>query len=123
MSEEDSGGEEPYRFSNLREDAWDRWLVDSEPLAAAHTSTFSATERECGRTIAALLRLVRWIVVVLKGPEAAAPSDSPANTNPVDMRHVPANRPSPHPRSEAPYVLQWERHFDQLHPAVGGTSL
>ncbi|GAB3647071.1 hypothetical protein [Glycomyces tarimensis] len=117
--------DEPYRFSKLREDAWDRWLIDSEPLAAAHTTRYSAAERECGRTIAVVIRLLRWITTVLKG-SATAPSD---NTDLLDTQLVeslgrvqfaPAERtlqPAGH------YTLEWERRFDSLNPVAGGGVL
>ncbi|HEX2144661.1 MAG TPA: hypothetical protein VHG10_09155, partial [Glycomyces sp.] len=68
--EPDPHNEEPYRFSKLREDAWDRWLIDSAPLAAAHTQR---TARRHGRTVTALLRVFRWTAALLFGTMTSAP--------------------------------------------------
>ncbi|WP_030154934.1 hypothetical protein [Glycomyces sp. NRRL B-16210] len=38
--------DEPYRFSKLREDAWDQFMIKSAPLAAAHETT----KRVAGQT-------------------------------------------------------------------------
>ncbi|MCH7232970.1 hypothetical protein L0U85_19235 [Glycomyces sp. L485] len=121
-SDEELAGEEPYRFSDLREDAWDRWLVDSEPLAAAHTSTFSAAERESGRTIATLLRLVRWIVAVFKGSSTSSNVSSSVDDS-AELRRLPTNRPAPRTPANTPYIVAWENNFDSLHPVAKGGAL
>ncbi|MCH7231840.1 hypothetical protein L0U85_13395 [Glycomyces sp. L485] len=108
--------DEPYRFSKLREDAWDRFLVDSEPLANAHT-TGSAAERECGRTIGTLIRVVRWIISVLKGSD---PALEPDDEDPASLRRVP---PNPRPQTDPSYIGAWEARFDDLYPVTGGASL
>jgi hypothetical protein len=69
--------EQPYRFSNLREEAWNQFLLKSEPLAAAHQGVdhsadrwaLSAIERECGPVLRPWIQLIRWIISVFRGPE------------------------------------------------------
>jgi hypothetical protein len=61
--------EAPHRFDKLREDAWDRFLIKSAPLAAAHRTARTAIEREGGPTIGRLARFIRIV--------AGAPSPSP----------------------------------------------
>lgn len=74
--------DEPYRFSRMREQAWERFLTKSEPLAAAHTGRLdrSALERECGPTIGRFVRLVKWIGSVVKHRKrtTARPERQPA---------------------------------------------
>ncbi|WP_460496737.1 hypothetical protein [Glycomyces tarimensis] len=101
--------------------AWDRWLIDSEPLARAHQTTNSAPEHEYGRTIATLIRLIRWIIAVCTAAEPAPRAEE--RDDPARLRHVPHNRPVPHPRTGPPYVTAWERHFDAQHPVTGGAAL
>jgi hypothetical protein len=64
----DEEAEPTHRFTRLQEQAWDRFLIESEALAAAHTrpiarpiSRPSAIERECGPHIAVLYRLFHWL--------------------------------------------------------------
>ncbi len=62
--------DEPHRFDRLREDAWDRWLIDSTPLAAAHHTPSrrrSAMAREAGLGWALWISLARWLVALLAG--------------------------------------------------------
>ena len=110
--------EEPHRFSNLREDAWDRWLVDSEPLARAHRTAFGAAEG--GFLAAAVIRFLRLVVALMKGHKEeertqAAGADAPT----VSLRAVPRNRVSSDGHA-SPYLLGWERRLDQLDPLSGG---
>ncbi|MCH7230432.1 DNA-directed RNA polymerase I subunit RPA34 [Glycomyces sp. L485] len=114
--------DELYRFSNLREDAWDRWLIDSEPLAAAHNTAYTAAQRS--RTIASVFHLIRWIVLVFKGSRASNPTSEPLgpeDSEPAEsLRRAPSN---PAPRTGSHYITEWEQRFDSLHPAVGGGAL
>ncbi|WP_035698189.1 hypothetical protein, partial [Glycomyces tenuis] len=73
---------------------------------------------EGGPFIAAVLRFLRWIVALVKGPEAQPPT-SPGEESAVSLRAVPRNRPAPSGNHASPYLLQWERRFDRLHPLSG----
>ena len=62
--------EKPHRFSRLREDAWDRWLIDSAPLAAAHRTPPGrrpAIDREAGLGWALWIGLARWMIALFTG--------------------------------------------------------
>ncbi|GAB3659383.1 hypothetical protein [Glycomyces tarimensis] len=116
----DHRAEEPYRFSRLREDAWDRWLIDSEPLARAHIRR-PEPERASGRLIAALIRFARWTAALCSGShhaEAAPAQAAPETESPLSLRGTPANPPLPRPR--AGYIDSWERAFDARRPVAGG---
>lgn len=63
--------EEPYRFEKLREDAWDRFVIKSSELAAAHWADRRALECPHRWLIVVLLRLFRWMFGVVKWPLAS----------------------------------------------------
>ncbi|WP_026923428.1 hypothetical protein [Glycomyces arizonensis] len=115
--------DEPHRFSRLREDAWDRWLIDSEPLAEAHHHTGTA---KGGPLATALLRAFGWIVALLTGARATEhESARPVAPEPTaDPHRAPADpplpRPLPGPRTGNGYIGSWETAFDARHAVVGG---
>ncbi len=88
--------EAPHRFDPLRESAWDDFLADSEPLAAAHREPFgrpgrqTAFEREAGGALLLWVRLVQWLLAVVKALNS--PSEPEQATQPA-----PARRPQPFP--------------------------
>lgn len=97
--------DEPYRFSRMRELAWERFLAKSEPLAAAHMKKVdqSAFERGCGPTIARFVRLVKWIGSVVKQRKRGADrSQPPARPQPKPVPKTSARpvaaRPTPKPK-------------------------
>jgi hypothetical protein len=99
--------EEPYRFSKMREHAWDRFLLKSADLAAAHhaapqrrpgrRSRTTAVERECGRQIALWFRLARWVTTVF-GSGSARPRAVP---EPAAVSVPERPKPGPRPRPGA----------------------
>jgi hypothetical protein len=75
--------EAPHRFDKLREDAWDRFLVKSAELAAAHRTSRTvqtAIERECGPTIGRLARLIRIAAGAFKHRQARQGDPRSAHT-------------------------------------------
>lgn len=76
--------DEPHRFSKIREEAWDRFLVKSADLAAAHHAVRSATgpvlrrdrrdafDRECGPIVALWVRLGRFVIALFTGSKSLA---------------------------------------------------
>ncbi|MCC3763585.1 hypothetical protein K3N28_10925 [Glycomyces sp. TRM65418] len=117
--------EEPYRFSKMREDAWDRFVVKSADLAAAHQVTALGLTCEYGRMTSWLIRVFRWIVAIIKGPSTnessptrggtqLAPATSDAQAAHAQLaahwREQPRQaRPRPSP---LPYMSRWEQTFD-----------
>ncbi|WP_199039441.1 hypothetical protein [Glycomyces salinus] len=94
VSTQESGSE--YRFDRLREDAWDDFMTDSAPLAAAHRRTgTTAFEREIGGQWALWVRLIQWLIAVFKSlnadPAAAVPDSTPPRTAPP-RRMTPTKR-------------------------------
>lgn len=102
-----------FGFSPLQEDAWERWLIDSEPLAAAHTARRAAVDREIGRTAALVVRLVQWIVAVF----------APSVDDDEEPQRKPYAPPLPMPRTGNGYITTFELNFDAQHPATGGGVL
>ncbi|WP_026923142.1 hypothetical protein [Glycomyces arizonensis] len=112
--QEGDSEEEPYRFSNLREDAWDRWLIDSEPLAAAHRtppSRRSAIGREAGLGWALWTGLAQWLIALFTGSPArrgerrSRSLPQPGPTTESRHRRAPVARrtaPPPLPRQAGP---------------------
>lgn len=76
MGGEVAQDEEPYRFGKLREDAWDRFIIKSAPLAAAHWADRRALACQHRWLVAALLRAFRWVAAILKGRCESAVSSS-----------------------------------------------
>ncbi|WP_156926109.1 hypothetical protein [Glycomyces arizonensis] len=103
-----------FGFTALQEDAWERWLIDSEPLAAAHTTRSAAVDRE-SRTAAFVVRLVQWIVAVF------APSADEEEEQ--HRKPSPSAPPLPAPRTGNGYISTFELNFDAQHPATGGGVL
>jgi hypothetical protein len=60
--------DEPYRFDKFREGAWDRFMIKSAELAAAHQRTRSALMREAGPVIGLWVRFARWGLAAIRGP-------------------------------------------------------
>ncbi|GAB3995473.1 hypothetical protein GCM10029992_12800 [Glycomyces albus] len=70
-AETDQDQEEPHRFDRLREDAWDHFMTDSAPLAAAHTQPSrprrqTAIEREAGLAWALWIVLAKWLLALIR---------------------------------------------------------
>jgi hypothetical protein len=82
---------QPFHFDKLREDAWDRFLTKSEPLAAASRANLTALERECGWQIATWVRFFRWLVVLVRSLRRAQADPGPDSTA---ARLVPSQRGS-----------------------------
>ncbi|MFG3342355.1 hypothetical protein [Glycomyces sp. NPDC048151] len=85
MRPDDSQTEEPFRFNKLREDAWDRFIVKSADLAAAHGSrgVDHGTGPFVGRVARGLRRLKGLLRSRIMAPEAAqshAPEPVPGRT-------------------------------------------
>ncbi|WP_100445858.1 hypothetical protein [Glycomyces xiaoerkulensis] len=97
-----------------REDAWEAWIRDSEPLARAH---HTAAERECGRQIALLIRLIRWILAVIAFHRASRVPEEAAQPGISEPHHE-----TRAPGRTAHCVTGWEDHFDMLHATtvIGG---
>ncbi|MBO3735385.1 hypothetical protein [Glycomyces niveus] len=74
--DDDSESEDPppHRFSKLREDAWDRFMIKSAPLAAAHWSDRRTLGDQHRWLAAVLLRAFLWLAAVFKGRSASAPA-------------------------------------------------
>jgi hypothetical protein len=121
----DAAPERPYRFSKLQEDAWDRFVIKSAELAAAHQITALGLACEYGRMTAWFMRIFQWIVAIVKGPKveeeagprpgawlAAAVGGAQAARAQLaehwrEQPRQPRQRPSP-----VPYMSRWERAFD-----------
>jgi hypothetical protein len=73
-ADDDSESEDPppHRFSKLREDAWDRFMIKSAPLAAAHWSDRRTLGDQHRWLAAVLLRAFLWLAAVFKGRRASA---------------------------------------------------
>lgn len=67
--------EEPWRFEKLREDAWDRFVIKSSELAAAHWADRRALECQHRWPVAMVLRWIAWMVAVWQGRSV---SEAPA---------------------------------------------
>ncbi|WP_156926207.1 hypothetical protein [Glycomyces arizonensis] len=77
------GGTGGYRFSRLREDAWDRFMIDSVPLADAHRpQTRNALDREAGPVWSLWIHLARWFLAVFRGTAAQPAPVEPALEEP-----------------------------------------
>jgi hypothetical protein len=92
---------EPYRFGNLREDAWDQFLLKSEQLAAAHHQPSGGSGR--------VVRIVRSLADALRRKRKryrlrAHPGSRPAGTEVPRQRTRP--RPGPRP-DQAAAPLAW----------------
>jgi hypothetical protein len=61
--------ERPHRFPKLQEDAWDRFVIKSADLAAAHQITALGLACEYGRMTAWFIRIIEWIGALVKGPK------------------------------------------------------
>jgi len=102
--------DKPYRFSKLREDAWNQFLIKSEPLAAAHRTndrtthhtTQSALDRECGPVLRPWIELIRWVISVIRGPEPVEPAPEP-------QRPKPSPRPRRQPGSQMAQAINGAR--------------
>ncbi|MEV3938746.1 hypothetical protein AB0K52_22585 [Glycomyces sp. NPDC049804] len=98
-----------FRFSKLREDAWDRFLDKSAGLAAAHmqsrTNRDTAIEREGGPTIGRIARGLRLIAGLLRH----RPRQS--ETDPVSAGRPPrgADPASPHRRPRGADLVSPDR--------------
>lgn len=107
-----------YNFGKLREDAWRRFLVESQEL---HHSHFIRSTSAIDRWSRFWERLCAFVTRVL-GLRVQSAAPGPANEAPTVLlsdavRPVPYFRgtPSqgPHLTSPlSPYITQWERHFD-----------
>jgi hypothetical protein len=88
--------DEPHLFDKLREDAWDRFIEDSEHLAAANRANLSALEREGGWQIALWVRFFRWLVAVLnlQRPRRTAATAAPTRVG-VPVQRGAASRSVP----------------------------
>ncbi len=118
---------QPHRFSKLREDAWDRWIIDSEPLARAHEA-----HPVNNFLLAVVKRALRWIAAIVAGPEQATEhareqdhgketrQASAAAEPTVSLRRIPANTSSVTAHQDSSRLLRWGRHFDRAHPVAGG---
>lgn len=119
--------QQPHRFSKLREDAWDRWIIDSEPLARAHEAQVLDSF-----LLTVLKRAIQWLVAIVAGPEQVHDQtrerDHEKQTRPekaaadptVSLRRIPANTSSVPAHQTSSRLLRWERHFDRVHPVTGG---
>lgn len=103
---------EPYRFSRPREEAFERYMRFSEPLASAHDRDRADMDGP-GRTVALLKRILHWLIAVIRGPEPARPTEEPECD--FSLRRIPPNPPRP----PSPYIQIWEARFDACHPASG----
>jgi hypothetical protein len=102
--------EAPYRFSKLREDAWDRFLINSAHLAAAHPVERSALDRRHRRPVAWLLAMLHRLLTTVKGPQRTTPKTSaiPETTRaPQTPKAAEANgaQPSRRPASQLAQAL------------------
>lgn len=107
---------EPYRFDKLREDAWDRFLTVSAPLAAAHTTPHphqrSVRGRQAGLVWAVWNLLVRRLFVLLNGTtedrgerhRSPSPLGTPHPSQNAERGHagLPAAAPPMLPRQTCP---------------------
>jgi hypothetical protein len=117
--------DQSYRFSKMREDAWDRFILKSADLAAAHQVTTLGLACEYGRLTAWLMRICRWIVAIVKGPKV---SENPTTRPGSQLAHAiggaqaartqlaahwreQARQTRPRP-SPLPYMTRWEKAFD-----------
>ncbi|MEU6857651.1 hypothetical protein AB0B28_02055 [Glycomyces sp. NPDC046736] len=104
-----------YDFGNLREQAWTRFLRESQELHAANLTRRTDADRPWTRIWSALYAFILRVLtptrrtarqeaapatVKLKiaSPLAAIPQQTPHRDRPVN-----------------PYLAQWERHFDAAH--------
>jgi hypothetical protein len=104
--------EESFLFGRLREDAWDRFMIKSAPLAAAHWADRAALGRQHRWLVALWLRVFRWVAAFLGGRNSVAPQPTKAQA-PVPA--VAAPSPSPSPRAE-PAVPQQRPVAPTLRP-------
>ncbi|WP_026923232.1 hypothetical protein [Glycomyces arizonensis] len=127
-SEHTEHNENPHQFTRLQEDAWDRWLIDSAPLAAAHAQR-SAHGHDHGRTVTAFLLVLRWVIAVFgsrtakTAPEPVDPHDEATDeaTAPTpDPGRTSTKPPRPQPYTGNGYIHTWEVRFDARHPITGG---
>jgi hypothetical protein len=123
--ETEAAQEKPHRFPKMQEDAWDRFVVKSADLAAAHQVTALTLACEYGRMTAIFIRVLQWIVAIVKGPKvsewpvtrpgaqlAAAVGGAQAARAQLaaHWREQPRQmRPRPSP---PPYMSRWEQAFD-----------
>lgn len=108
----------PARFTALQEDAWERWLIDSEPLAAAHRHK-AWGNRGRGSATAFVTRLIRWVAAVLAGSGAIEKSEIRHDLVPA-LHRKPPTAPLPLPRTGDGRIGGWELRFDARHPAARG---
>ncbi|MFC3493016.1 hypothetical protein [Glycomyces rhizosphaerae] len=81
--------EEPWRFEKLREDAWDRFVIKSSELAAAHWADRRTLEYQHRWPVAMVLRMFRWLTAVVEGRSANKASVSVATPLPVPRQVQP----------------------------------
>ncbi|WP_460539673.1 hypothetical protein [Glycomyces halotolerans] len=114
-SEPASAGEPPperagLRSSSLREDAWQRFLIGSEPLARAHIDGRARLHRRKGR----FTRFRHWVADRFR---PAAPAERPTAAPARGTARVP---PVAAPRHGA-YIAGWEHAFDTNRAFGTGT--
>ncbi len=101
--------EPSYEFTPLQEDAWGRWLIDSAPLAAAHTRP-----AERNKVLAAVIVLARCIASLVGfGTAGGRPRESPGEAGT-------GRRPGPAPAPGSGRANAWELHFDARSSVTGG---
>jgi hypothetical protein len=109
----------------MREDAWDRFVLKSADLAAAHQVTALELGCEYGRLTAWLVRICRWIVAFVKGSKVnESPTTRPGSqlAHAVDVAQADLTQLAAHWREQArqtrprpsplPYMTRWEQAFD-----------
>ncbi|WP_199039505.1 hypothetical protein [Glycomyces salinus] len=99
-------------FSRPREEAFERYMRFSEPLASAHDQDRAAMDGP-GRTVALLKRILNWLIAVIRGPEPVGAAQRPEGE--YNLRRNPSNPPRP----TSQYLQLWEARFDACHHASG----
>ncbi|THV41411.1 hypothetical protein [Glycomyces buryatensis] len=125
--------EPPHRFNKLREDAWDRYLIDSQPLYEAHSIKPVAAMERCVRPWLAVWAFVLRVIGAAKhGAHGARPSERHQRSEQSGERNTERHgglrrwRTPPFPyRTDAdtsPHMAQWERAFDTTRGLGGAVA-